>query len=663
MTVLIGESLDAQFIISIERDVVERPNRRSGVGRPPGIAMSEPAPTAGYPGNPSLPIEVREKILSTFRHTLDLYRDGKIDDCLIGCEFILKMDPRFAPARRLQEKARNPRAEVDLAELQAVIATAAPSRSAEAAKAPSPRETGPVELPEPSFFPADAYTGGGSLDNVGVGGLDDLSLDSLSLDGPMPDLAPGRQGGEPGLPFEPGRRGDAFASAFPGALSMDPGLSAGHSVTSEEEIAALLKQGDEARAAGDRQQAIEIWSRIFLIDINNIDAVARIDSTRKEMAEESQRVASSLEKGQESYARGDLAGARTQFDAVLSLAETSPAGAPAARSIPTSPPAATLSPHDLSAVATPADVLAEELDQSGPPGARRSWTSIPRPPRESEPVPTAAPSSSKRLALRIPPRIAMIAAAALVVVVAALFFLLRSPERQSQTPSIASGPTLEHATQLFREGKIDETTAELQQIPQGHPDYARAQKLLASLTDAKVPAAPPAAGGGPPAASREAQSASDPAVLRADAERALAEKRYIDALKSFSLAAPHYSGDPTFTQEMGAASEKVSELTPAVKLYNDGEYETAIPILWRIYQSSRDNQDARSYLLRAYYNQGILQLQNGLYDRAQQSFGEVLALDPEDAESARHHKFAERYRAGELDLLGRIYVRYISPRP
>ena len=74
-------------------------------------------------------------------------------------------------------------------------------------------------------------------------------------------------------------------------------------------------------------------------------------------------------------------------------------------------------------------------------------------------------------------------------------------------------------------------------------------------------------------------------------------------------------------------------------------------------------KDAQSYLLRSYFNQGILQLQNGLYDRAHQSFGEVLALDPQDVESARHRQFAERYRNGDLDLLGRIYVRYISPRP
>jgi tetratricopeptide (TPR) repeat protein len=156
---------------------------------------------------------------------------------------------------------------------------------------------------------------------------------------------------------------------------------------------------------------------------------------------------------------------------------------------------------------------------------------------------------------------------------------------------------------------------------------------------------------------------TNPAALRADAEKALSEKRYIDAMKAFSAVASSFTGDPTFAQEMVSASEKVTELTPAVKLYNDGEYETAIPILWRIYQASRDNQDARSYLLRSYFNQGIARLQNGLYDKAKESFNEVLGLDPQDVEAARHVEFADHYRSGDLDLLGRIYVRYISPRP
>ena len=44
------------------------------------------------------------------------------------------------------------------------------------------------------------------------------------------------------------------------------------------------------------------------------------------------------------------------------------------------------------------------------------------------------------------------------------------------------GPSLEHATALFKDGKLDETIAELKSISPQHPDYARAQKMLATLT-------------------------------------------------------------------------------------------------------------------------------------------------------------------------------------
>ena len=47
---------------------------------------------------------------------------------------------------------------------------------------------------------------------------------------------------------------------------------------------------------------------------------------------------------------------------------------------------------------------------------------------------------------------------------------------------------------------------------------------------------------------------------------------------------PAFRDDPSFSQQQGLASDKVSALTPAVKFYNEGEYDTAIPILWRIVQ-------------------------------------------------------------------------------
>ncbi|MDQ5857750.1 MAG: hypothetical protein M3542_05675, partial [Acidobacteriota bacterium] len=463
--------------------------------------MSAGAPEA-YPGNLSLPKEVREKIVSTFRHTLDLYKDGKLDDCLIGCDFILKMDPRFTPARKLQEKARNPKAEVNVEELRAVLV-------AEAAGAPPPSEPPVSRITQDVPFISPP----GPADPSGFGGLEDLSLDSLSLDGPVSDFTAPAPAGEFRLPFDPGVSPLSLEPSIPGLsqgpLAGDPELSYREPASVEEEIASLLKQGDDARSRGDRQQAIEIWSRVFLSDINNEEAVSRIEGTRHEMTEEGHRLASALEKGQESFARGDLDAARTQFDSILALDEPTPAAptpaasvaAPVAPPPPLPPTVAALTPHDLSAVSASSDVLAEEMDQSGPPG-RRSWTA-PRPSEETVGVAEAAATSEKRPGGALGGRLPLVAGAVLVLVVAAgAYVFLRGPAEKPPAAPAEAGPSLEHATALFREGRIAETASELSRIPRGHPDYAKAQKLLASLSDpaAIAPSGQAGASAPPPAA-------------------------------------------------------------------------------------------------------------------------------------------------------------------
>ena len=255
----------------------------------------------------------------------------------------------------------------------------------------------------------------------------------------------------------------------------------------------------------------------------------------------------------------------------------------------------------------------------------------------------------------------------LALTLVGVYFVFKGPKNREAPSKISSGTSLQHARDLLAEGKIPEARSELRRIGAGDPDSEEARKLLADL--GKAATADAAAGKSapppePPAgAAREARADADLARLRDTAEKALAEKRYIEALKNFNLAAPAFRNDPIFTKELGLASDKVTALTPAVKLYNEGEYETAIPILWRIVQEDRDNRDARSYLLRSYYNQGISQLQNGLYPKAVQAFQEALALDPNDAEAVRHKRFSERYQKGDLDLMGRIYVRHLNHRP
>lgn len=57
-----------------------------------------------YPGNPTLPADVQQRIRSTFEHTLGLAEKGSRQEAMLGCDFVLRMDPQFEPARRLQER-------------------------------------------------------------------------------------------------------------------------------------------------------------------------------------------------------------------------------------------------------------------------------------------------------------------------------------------------------------------------------------------------------------------------------------------------------------------------------------------------------------------------------------------------------------------------------
>jgi tetratricopeptide (TPR) repeat protein len=752
--------------------------------------MNSPLSPGSYPGNPSLPVEVREKILATFRHALNLFTSGNVSDCVIGCEFILKMDPRFTPAQRLREKARNRDSDVDVSELQALVSPQAPGspaapRSSAPAPAPAPAAEPRPGKPDPQRLLAEAeqkceardFDGAlaaatraltlapGNKDALAMiekaagkkamqplieasranaeealaqGRLSDArreverlraadpkhpSLPSLErrLSAPSapaaaapPDSGPGPQdSGEFSL-GGPQSEGHGDTPAF-GDLSAEPfgldpvpppssalssgapedsaqdearsGLSAydetspdaealvppslsprdlflpmedapgtampsspGAVIDEEEaraaerEIGALIRQGDEAAKKGDREQAIEIWSRVFLIDINNSEAVTRIEKARQEAADESRLVAECLKKGRESFEAGDREAARRFFLQAQSLAPGEPT----------------------------AGLYLERIEKAdaekAAPAAVGEAAAKPAMSARVDDFPAAAaappPPERRRAAVAINPRVLAVVAAFLALTLAGIYFVFRGTRTQAPPQKTVSSGSVQRAREFLEKGQIAEARTELRRIGPTDPDSEEARKLLANLDRGGAPEAGRAVRPASPAgaASSASRGDTDPASLRAVAEKALEEKRYIEALKNFNLAAPAFRDDPSFAKEQSLASDKVTALTPAVKLYNEDEYETAIPILWRIVQEDRDNQDARSYLLRSYYNQGITQLQNGLYQKAMQAFHEALAIDPNDSEAARHMKFAERYQKGDLDLMGRIYVRHVNHR-
>ncbi|MEM9290752.1 MAG: hypothetical protein AAGD01_03640 [Acidobacteriota bacterium] len=59
-----------------------------------------------YQGNPSLSQDVHQRIQGTFQQSLESARKGDFQEALLGCDFILRLDPEYAPAKRLAAKVR-----------------------------------------------------------------------------------------------------------------------------------------------------------------------------------------------------------------------------------------------------------------------------------------------------------------------------------------------------------------------------------------------------------------------------------------------------------------------------------------------------------------------------------------------------------------------------
>ena len=84
----------------------------------------------------------------------------------------------------------------------------------------------------------------------------------------------------------------------------------------------FLRQGDEAAARGHLQEAIDLWSRVFLIDLSNDEASRRIDATREKQNEAARQLDVLLSEGVQLYEAGDLQSARNAFLKVLTLSES-----------------------------------------------------------------------------------------------------------------------------------------------------------------------------------------------------------------------------------------------------------------------------------------------------------------------------------------------------
>ncbi|HMM33238.1 MAG TPA: hypothetical protein PKA62_00675 [Thermoanaerobaculia bacterium] len=656
---------------------------------------------AAYPGSPALSAEAREKVLQTFRHTLEMARAGRNEDALLGCDFILKMDARFAPARQLLASLRGIAAGtvVDLADFAPYLGGGAPPAPAAQTPPATPPSGYGVPPPPVEAAPAvDPFAAPGA-------GLDSLSFDDLAANpfapapshdpfaAPLPaadfsfgDPAPAASPAAD--PFAAAPALDAFASAAaapdpfaapaPNELASAPPAAPGV----DPRIAQFLRQGDEAEARGALQEAIDLWSRVFLIDLSNEDASRRIDSARARQDETARQLDVLLSEGVQLYEAGDLASARDAFLKVLAISEsdatarnylneidvalaaTAGAAAPA-QAVPHVPvfshapaPAAPVEPY-----------LRDELESPGRPSFAEGLPSLDETPIGGERLAPVSPAAAETPAAaggkggKVDGRLLVGAAALVLVGVAAFAWFLFRPKPDAPSADLPGGGApvsaapavdpIEKARALFKEGKAEEALSLLTGIPTTDPRHDQALVLIDTIKSSAQP--------GPAAASTVSDAEVDAARLAGFAS--LESGRYIDAVKSLDVVVRARQDDTEAAQALVKARDAVSALGSAIRSYNEQDYESAQRLLWDLRKQDPKNQDVEEYLFKSYFNDGIMGLQAGSMKKAAESFREAAALRPRDADTQRHLQFARKYPNGSNDLLSRIYVRHVTPRP
>jgi tetratricopeptide (TPR) repeat protein len=734
-----------------------------------------------YPGTSTLPPEVQQRVISTFKHSLDLAQQGNNDEANMGVDFILNLDPQFEPAQQLADKLRNPFSSVQLEDLVAQFSHGDPlgdarealsrrdfSRALEitsevlrndmmnvdaqqiAEEAQSKMEAGPfiqqfVKTAEAKLASGNRTGAAQDLEKAkqldptnpmvrdlerrfddrsagstappafsnpfGSGFGDAPSGDAFSTPPPASsDFAFGGAGGEaptqtfsfgePAAPAtdsgfgfggsspsfvvdsQPGASGAPaadFGFTFEEEKAADPGpfvqpktitdspfergeantfdfATASVETTPEdrEKVGRYLSEGDAAYESGDYQRAIDTWSKIFLIDVTNDDASERIERARSKRQEADRRIEELMVAGTLAFEKRDYATAKTKFEQVVSLdpnhfnareyLERLESDGSLAPTMAT--PMPRVSPSADTAIDSMQDDFGDELaspDVLAPPEPKVAAKK------------STAPSTTTKPAKKAAPILPLALVAVLLLLGGAGYFVYsRFFSSAGAADPALTRQTFTKADRLAKNGHYDEAIALLASIPPADPEHDRALEMIDDLKVKKAQGS--GLINGRPAAEVFAG-------LVQKGRESFAAHDYLTAKQAFEQASAIQQLPPDAKQLSDAASQQVAKLDTAMVLLKEGKYPEGITNLEGLLQQDPQNATIRQLLVKAHFNLAASALQVEDTDSALGELDQALALDPNDVEARRTRELAGRYSGQSKDLMYKIYVKYLPPRP
>jgi tetratricopeptide (TPR) repeat protein len=569
-----------------------------------------------YPGDPALAQEIRTRVLTTFRQTVELAGEGRLQEASLGCDFILKMDPRFEPARKLQERLAGSAGPVSAADLLL-------------ARADEPAPPAPPPPPPVTISPAE-------------------DLRTTQLDPQDLALSLADEGVDLGALFETPASAQQAAPPPLGHTDSEPA----------SRIDELLAEGQRAFDESQYQNAIDVWSRIYLIDLDHAEANRRIDAARKLKAEQERVADEQLHEGVRALEEGRSVEARAIFERLL---EQNPNHIAAREYLGQQPGSeGVLSTHE-----GPGELYSEppEAPLPAPPPVAASndvatGTTAPRRGASGVKGQARAASADRRFV--------WIGAAGLVLLLVAGWFLASNwkrlfPNAEVAAPTEAVSSMVEEAVRLHAGGDLEGAKQRLRRVTRPNPEYPRAQELLAEWS---VPEADPAADAAAAAAADEhsALRMAERSALLERARRAYEEREYLGAVKSFRAAEQIAPLDGALADLYADSKRQLLPLAAQVDLFQQREWERVLPLLWRQHLDDESNRDVRRLLSDTLFNMGVQAMRDGDKEAAVENFRDLVRIAPEDTLAQRLLLFAERYPGSSQDLVFQILASELEFR-
>ncbi|HYK00726.1 MAG TPA: tetratricopeptide repeat protein [Thermoanaerobaculia bacterium] len=449
----------------------------------------------------------------------------------------------------------------------------------------------------------------------------------------------------------------APSSSAPGEFDFTT-ASVETSADDQKKIAQYLSDGDRAFGAGEYQQAIDLWSRIFLIDVTNDDASERIERAKAKRRELEQKIEPLLSSGITAFDRGDAARARADLSEVLRL---DPNNASAhdyldrldEPTAPTGPSNAYVAPAPLSDDGLDIGFFDDD-------GAALSEAPLMPPDPGAAPAPAATTKSGKQKAATKAPAagrklpMGVIAAVLAVLVLGAGgWFVWSRFMNKPEAEQGAGQAIIARASALASTGKYDQAIALLQDIQPDDPQHDEALVMIADLRAKKNTSAQLVEG--VPAEQYYAQ--------RLEAARVAFEAHdYAGAKAAFDQAVRVKPLPPDLKAQYDAAAQQVAKLDAAKALFAERKYTEAISNLQPLLEQDPQNANVQRMIVDAHFNLGASALQEERIPDAIREFDEVLKVNPNDELAKRSRELANRYDGQPKDLLYRIYVKYLPLR-